>query len=257
MDLRLRAMGPEEWNYAVVQPCDQILRQTGCVGQLGVVLGDRDDAFFRSWVDAFTHEKRTPGFRVELERVLHKLRFDNDFGCFLKDLDSLRDFCEEHSEAKEVHPVFGPVLGFRVDSERYSYLIRVDPERDSFQGSICCYEKEKLDRHMDRARGGVRFVDGQGREVFRVPDGGEIEIIRPDGKKFQRGCRYVDEDHFLMTGGLGKPLFQTEEFAEKYKDVLVIPIVSVNLDEQIGMAESVKNNKVVVFDAAKEVEFQR
>ena len=49
----------------------------------------------------------------------------------------------------------------------------------------------------------IRFVDGLGRELFRIPDGGSIQMIYPvDVGKAPAAsvCKYIDETHFIMDG---------------------------------------------------------
>lgn len=44
----------------------------------------------------------------------------------------------------------------------------------------------------------IRFIDSGYRELFRIPDGSNINIIRSDGEKLTRQCKYIDDYHFEM-----------------------------------------------------------
>ena len=47
---------------------------------------------------------------------------------------------------------------------------------------IYCYVRERLDCHMAEAERGIRFVTSGYRDLFRLADGDQIRIIKPDGK---------------------------------------------------------------------------
>lgn len=61
----------------------------------------------------------------------------------------------------------------------------------------------------------IRFIDSQYNELFRIPDGGNIVITRPDGEISVRACKYIDECHTQV----GNYLYHICEFAEKMENI--------------------------------------
>lgn len=57
--------------------------------------------------------------------------------------------------------------GIRVDTDEHIYLLRCDAFRMNFYCS--CYEGKRLDEHIRRAERGIRFVDYDGEDLFRIP----------------------------------------------------------------------------------------
>ena len=39
----------------------------------------------------------------------------------------------------------------------------------------------------------IRFIDSNYRELFRIADGGKINITLNDGEKLTRQCKYIDD----------------------------------------------------------------
>lgn len=62
---------------------------------------------------------------------------------------------------------------------------------------------------MDKKNCSIRFIDSHYNELFRLPDGGTIEVTRPDGKFCQK-CGYVDDYHLEV----GNSLYHICQFAE-------------------------------------------
>ena len=58
----------------------------------------------------------------------------------------------------------------------------------------------------------VRFIDPMYNELFRVPDGGAVQMTFPDGHQRSEKVEYLDDYHFDM-GGLGN-VFHICQFAE-------------------------------------------
>ena len=101
--------------------------------------------------------------------------------------------------------------GFRVDTEKYSYLLRCNPTQGDYNFYCFCYQREWLDKHIDRARQDIRFIDSGYKELFRLPDGEKITVTNADGEKRDFTCRYIDEAHLEV----GNNLYHICEFAER------------------------------------------
>ena len=100
--------------------------------------------------------------------------------------------------------------GVRVDTERYSYLMRLNPNRGEYNLYCYCYQKEWLNNHLKNAERGIRFIDPHYQEQFRIADGEKISIKLGDGKTMERTCRYIDDYHLEV----GTNLYHICEFAE-------------------------------------------
>ena len=70
--------------------------------------------------------------------------------------------------------------------------------------------KEWLNQHMEKAGQGIRFMDTQYKELFRIPDGGRIIVTTSWGEKREYSCRFIDECHTEV----GNNIFHICEFAE-------------------------------------------
>ena len=101
--------------------------------------------------------------------------------------------------------------GFRADTEKYSFLIRCNPARGDYNFYGYCYVREWLDRHIEKASRGIRFITPDYKEKFRIPDGDKIRITLSDGEQLDRTCRYIDDYHLEV----GSNLYHICEFAER------------------------------------------
>ena len=114
-------------------------------------------------------------FSRSLREVLEALVGDEQYGGFLKSRDAMRDFCRGHQESGYDS---GFAFGFRADTAQYAYLIRLHPLQGEENLFLYCYRRDWLDRHMEQAEKGIRFIDPHYKELFRIPDGGQIRILR-------------------------------------------------------------------------------
>lgn len=67
----------------------------------------------------------------------------------------------------------------------------------------------------------VRFIDSEYRQLFTVPDGGNIVLTQPDGTRDTLPCRYIDNSHALINGFA----FHIHQFAmiQEQKGVVYMP----------------------------------
>lgn len=101
--------------------------------------------------------------------------------------------------------------GFRVDTEKHAYLLRCNPTRGDYNFYCYCFVKEWLDKHIQKAEQGIRFIDPNYKELFRIPDGGRIIVTTSWGEKREYSCRFIDECHTEV----GNNIFHICEFAER------------------------------------------
>lgn len=67
---------------------------------------------------------------------------------------------------------------------------------------------------MEQAEKGIRFIDPHYKELFRIPDGGQIRILREGCASIDRTCRYIDDCHVEVGNGWDS-LFHICQFAEQ------------------------------------------
>ena len=169
--------------------------------------------FFSSWNDHIVMFK-TDKFKVEFDEVINELR-----GSILKDRSVLASFCYANGES-----ILSDMrsYGFRADTAKHTYLLRLNPNEGEYSLYCYCYVKEYLDHHLDKAKNGIRFITSNYKELFRLPDGGSIRIEHDDGSFDNRTCRYVDDYHLE----LGNDLYHICELAERLErnDSIAIPM---------------------------------
>ena len=62
-----------------------------------------------------------------------------------------------------------------------------------------------------KAQRGIRFIDPNYKEKFKLRDGGRISLKGKDGSEYQETCRYIDDYHLEV----GRNLYHICEFAER------------------------------------------
>ena len=228
MDMTMRAMNPAERNYCYAQS-QQISMQTGLIGHLRADMDSSGTGFFSSFFN-FRADLKTEDFKTEFDAVINALRFDESYGGILKDRSALSSYC--HGTPESSFGGDGREFGFRVDTKQYSYMLRLNPNRGEYNLYCYCYQKKWLDRHLQQAERGIRFINLHYKELFRIPDGDKIRIIHSDGEKTDYTCRYIDDYHVEIGSGWNS-LLHICQFAEimERNGSTVIPLRS-SLPEQ-------------------------
>ena len=218
----LSAIRPFEQKYTYRQS-QQISMQTGLIGYLRADMGAGGKEFFSTWYD-FRESLKTDEFKTELDNIINDLRSN---GGLLESLHTLENYCSAHPETH--FDKYSREYGVRIDTERYSYLMRLNPNEGEYNLYCYCYEKEWLNRHTSQANKGIRFITPHYEEKFRIIDGDSVRIISHDGEKRDRECRYIDDCHVEV----GDYLYHICEFAERMEQNgnTVIPLRS-NLPER-------------------------
>ncbi len=217
-----RAMIPEEHKYAYYQS-PQISMQTGFIGYLRADLGSTGKEFYSSWND-FCEELKTDEFKAEFNTIINNERKQN---CPLHDIETLYKFCfaDEQAAIDSDKRSFG----YRIDTPKYTYLMRYNPYKGEYNLYCHCYKRDLLDKHIHEARRGIRFIDPHYNEKFVIPDGDSIRVTYSNGKSEDSRCRYIDYYHLEV----GINLYHICEFAEitERNGNTVIPLRS-SLPEQ-------------------------
>lgn len=209
MDFEMRPTTKTENMYTFNQS-QQITSQTGCIGHLRADMDSDGKGFFSTWFDRRS-DLKTDEFKHELDDVINGLRFDSSYGDVLKDRQSLEQYCHAHEEARMNKT---NSFGFRIDTQDHTYMLRMTPNAGEYNLYCYCYKKDWLDRHMQEAEQGIRFIDSSYNDKFRLPDGGQICITDMDGHQRDYTCRFIDPYH-LEVGSGAFNLYHICEFAER------------------------------------------
>ena len=169
---------------------------------------------------------KTDEFKSALDEVINALRSE-EYG-LLKSRTAMAQYAGKYPDSA-FQGNYATEYGFRTDTEKYSFLIRCNPARGDYNFYCYCYVREWLDRHMEKASRGIRFITPDYKEKFKIPDGDKIRITLSDGEQLDRTCRYIDDYHLEV----GSNLYHICEFAERMEQNgnTVIPLRS-SLPEQ-------------------------
>ena len=205
MELDIRPMREEEIKYTYAQS-QQLKGQTGSIGRLR---GDFDSGgfgFYSSWDDHLT-ELKTDEFKLELDEVINSLR-SKEYG-LLANRTAMVKFTKNYHES-EMNGNYTKEYGFRVDTDKFSYLLRCNPIQGDYNFYCFCYLKDWLNNHIQNAERGIRFIGSSYQDLFQLKDGEHIRITLKDGKEIEKSCRYIDDYHLEV----GDRLYHICEFAE-------------------------------------------
>lgn len=231
-----RPLYPDEQKYTYRQS-QQIAMQTGFIGYLRADMGASGKEFFSAWND-FNEKCKTAEFKTEFDNIINDFRSE---GGILESLISLKKYCTAHPEAH--FDKQSREYGVRVDTEKYSYLMRLNPNQGEYNLYCYCYEKEWLDRHIEKASKGIRFITPNYEEKFRIPDGDQIRITLSDGKQIDRICRYIDDYHVEIGDSLYHICQHSELMAQA--ENTVVPLRS-SLPEQCYVFVQTENRIGIV-----------
>lgn len=187
--MEIRALTPAEQKYTYAQSM-QLEGQTANIGHLR---GDFDSSgygFYTTWTDTRTQWK-TDEFKAEFDEVINALRSDK-YG-LLKSRSDMSAYARQYADSA-FKGSYCTEYGFRVDTEKHAYLLRCNPTRGDYNFYCYCFVKEWLDKHIQKAEQGIRFIDPNYKELFRIPDGGRIIVTNAWGEKREYSCRFIKED---------------------------------------------------------------
>lgn len=204
MDLDMRALTEKEDKYTFSNSM-QISMQCGLIGHLRADMDSDGNGFFSSWED-YRKELKTDEFKDEFDKVINSLREEGDI---LYNRKSLAKYCYSSPQAKMNNEQ--DYYGVRVDTQKYAYLCRLNPNKGEYNLYCYCYIKDWLDKHIRSAEKGIRFITPEYKEKFRISDGEKIRITFTDGEVKDRVCRYIDDSHVEV----GDDLYHICEFAER------------------------------------------
>ena len=179
--MKIRPLHTDEQKYTYRQST-QIEGQTGSIGYLRGDFGSGKE-FFSSWFD-HRRDLKTDKFKSELDEVINALRSE-EYG-LLKSRTDMTQYAAKYPDSA-FQGNYATEYGFRADTEKYSFLIRCNPARGDYNFYCYCYVREWLDRHMEKASRGIRFITPDYKEKFKIPDGDKIRITLRDGEQLLGG----------------------------------------------------------------------
>lgn len=191
----------------------QISMQTGLIGHLRADFGSNGNGFFSTFFD-FRESLKTEDFKAELDSVINALRENPEYGGILQNRNAMRNYCYKHPESAIEDD---RQYGFRVDTDHYTYMIRVNPHKGEYNLYCYCYVRQWLDRHMKHAENGIRFITPNYKEKFRIADGDKVRIITKGGEHRDMVCRYIDDCHLEVGSYRWDNLYHICEFAEYFE----------------------------------------
>lgn len=241
MMLAIRPAAPAERLYAHAQSM-QISGQCGSPGYLRGGLDNTGTVFVNTW-EQDVPSQNTPEFKAEFNTVLDMLRFDERYGCALKNRTALIAYCLAHPDAETEK---AQEYVFRADTEGHSYLIRCIPNGENDHVYIYPYNRQWLDHHMKQAEKGIRFITSDYEEKFRIADGEHIRIFTGGGETRDRIARYIDDYHVELVHEWGSSIYHICEFAERLEQTggRVIPMRSSLPDKCCGVMQS--SNEIII-----------
>ncbi len=199
----MQVMKPAEHKYTFAQS-HQLNMQTGLIGYLRAYFDSGGGLFYSDWNDIRTSLK-TEAFKAEFDDIINSLRSGENF---LANRNFLARFCYTTPESS--YKDGWHHYGMRIDTNGYTYLLRLNPNKNEYNLYCYCYEKEHLETHIKNAERGIRFIDSHYRELFRIPDGAKVKITYPGKAPVLYICRYIDSYHLEV----GSNLYHSCEFAE-------------------------------------------
>ena len=222
MEVNVRPMTEQERRYTYRQS-STLDRLTGCIGRMRADFGSSGKAFYHSWEDRCP-DLKTDEFQEEINQVIDALRLDDRYGGMLRDRDSMSKYGYTHPESNAPGN-YCTEFFFRAETKKYAYMLRMNPTKGDYNLYCFAYVKEHLDRHLTNAARGIRIVNSDYDELFRIQDDDQIRITFPDGRQEDKTVRYIDPTHFEV-GAFSPSLFHHLEYGEMLDrtDATVIPM---------------------------------
>lgn len=222
----VKILSAEERKYTFAQS-HEIETMCGLVGYLRADFGSNGTEFWTNFFDTDAALKNED-FSGDLDTVINELRAN---GGLLSKRSAMMRWCNEHPEANYDTDGAGydrESFGVRVDTEKYAFLMRLNPQKGAYNLYCYGYVREWLDSHIAKARKGISIRGKDYTELFRVADGDQIQLTYPDGEMRTKTVtvRFIDETHFLLDVETHANIYHMDQFAEmvEAQDLSVIPL---------------------------------
>ena len=204
---------PKEQRLYTYANSHQIFMQTGLIGYLRADMGTDGNGFFSRWFN-FRKDLKTDEFKTEFDEIINDLRSE-----LLQNRNAIRQYGREHPETA-MEGNYCTEYGVRVNTQNYAYLLRMNPIKGDYNLYCYCYHRDWLDRHLQQAQKGIRFITPDYNTLFTLADGDKVRILDTQDNYEDKIVRYVDDYH----AEIGTTLFHICEFGERTQDKKLIPL---------------------------------
>lgn len=216
MNLKIRPVTKEEEKFLYSINAHDINMRSGCIGYLRGDFGTDGKDFWTNWFDVGTNWK-SDAFKEILDNLVNALRRDG----MLKSRDAMRRFVKTMPDSV-IHSAYCEQYAFNIDCcENFTFLIRCNPVKGDYNFYLYCYVNPWFKQHIERSKAGIRFIDPDYKELFRLEDGGRIIIKYPNAVDAERTCYYIDEYHMAVCDHSPSAIanvFHICQFAEFIRD---------------------------------------
>lgn len=192
IDYEKRAMIEAEDKYTFRQS-SQISSQTGLIGYLRADMDTDGNGFFSSWND-YRKDLKTDEFKQEFDEVINSLREEGDI---LHNRKDLAYYCYTNPQSKM--PTEQDYYGVRVDTDKYTYLLRLNPNKGEYN-LYSSFDKEEWAAQKKQER----------EDAFALIDT-TAEHMANDGALFQS---YLDVQAHFDRYSVGNALLITAQKPE-------------------------------------------
>ncbi len=239
--ITMRVMKENEMRYCFIQN-QQINMITGRIGYLHSDFDNDGESFNSTWFNEI-ESRNTPEFQETLNSVIELLQNDPQYRGIIRNVEDMKLLCSTRPNSRFPRDLHSNGYGFRVDTDKYAFLLCCNIFPDHYNFSVTAYQREAFDRHIKNAEKGIRFINSQYKTLFNIDDGDTIQITLDNGESHTRICRYVDDYHFQTVNGLDEKyinMFHICQFAElmERNGNTIIPLRSSLPDDCLVYIES-------------------
>ena len=149
--MEIRAIAPNEWNYTY----SQSMQITGQTGNIGHLRGDFDSGgygFYTTWND-HRPQWKTDEFKTELDEVINTLR-SKEYG-LLQNRPAMSEYARRFPDSA-FKGNYCTEYGFRVDTEKYAYLLRCNPTKGDYNFYMYCYQRATFEKYCAQLKNKAR-----------------------------------------------------------------------------------------------------
>lgn len=233
---------PKEQKDYTYSNSQQISMQTGLIGHLRADFGSYGNSFYSTWFD-FRRELKSEEFKQDLDDVINALRDNPAYGGMLKNRSSMSSYGWQHPETT-MQGNYCPEHFVRVNTDHYAFLLRMNPTKGDYNLYCYCYDKQWLDRHLDNARQGIRFIYSNYQNRFIADDGDKVRVVGANGLHTDYIARFVDPYHLEFGNNLYH-ICELAEILERNGTQAVIPLRNSLPDKCYTVAEGTASVAVI------------
>ena len=200
MNYFTRPLMADERKYTF-RSCTDIEVRSGFIGQMIIDMSSTFSKANKTWYP-FNKRLETNDFQSDFNSILSVI------GMNFSDKDKLRVYFNTHYSLTFSDGT-NNYAGIKISTNKYCYLIRINPSGNTKSISAFCYLQDRLKNHMRNATKGIHFVNKDNEELVTISDGGSI-VIHPCSMHTPIVCRYIDP----FTCRIGSKIWNLRDFAD-------------------------------------------